>query len=347
MANYLFIRFDVVCLQEFFRQVCCLLYNRFHMKVTEHIAQAKDTLVSFEILPPLKGKTINSIFDHLDPLMQFKPSFINVTYHRAEHVFKKKADGTFEKVEVRKRPGTVGICAAIQNHYNVDAVPHLICGGFSRRETEDALIDLNFIGVQNVLVLRGDAAKNETVFEPHQDGNKFAIDLLKQTINLNHGIYLEEDIRDGFRTDFCAGVAGYPEKHFECPNMEIEMQRLKEKVDAGAEYIMTQMFFDNKKYFEFVKQCRSMGIDIPIIPGLKPITSKKQLSVIPRTFHVDIPTELNQEIMKAKTDEDCKRVGTEWLIQQSKELKEFGVPVLHYYTLGSTKVIYNVVKEIM
>ena len=318
-----------------------------HMKVTQHIEQAKGTLVSFEILPPLKGKTINSIFDHLDPLMEFKPSFINVTYHRAEHVFKKKTDGTFEKVEVRKRPGTVGICAAIQNHYNIDAVPHLICGGFSKRETEDALIDLNFIGVQNVLVLRGDAAKNETFFEPHPEGNKYAIDLLRQTINLNNGVYLEEDIRDGFRTDFCAGVAGYPEKHFECPNMEIEMQRLKEKVDAGAEYIMTQMFFDNQKFFSFVKSCRDIGITIPIIPGLKPLTSKKQLSVIPRTFHVDIPTELSNEMMRAKTDEDCKKVGTEWLINQSKELKEFGVPVLHYYTLGSPKVIYNVVKEVV
>ena len=317
------------------------------MKVVEHLAQAKDTLVSFEILPPLKGKTINSIFDHLDPLMEFKPSFINVTYHRAEQVFKKKADGTFEKVEVRKRPGTVGNCAALQNHYNIDAVPHLICGGFSKRETEDALIDLNFIGVQSVLVLRGDAAKNETSFEPNPDGNQLAIDLLKQTINLNHGIYLEEDIRDGFRTDFCAGVAGYPEKHFECPNMEIEMQRLKEKVDAGAEYIMTLMFFDNSKFFSFVKTCREIGIEVPIIPGLKPLTTKKQLSVIPRMFHVDIPTELSNEMMKAKTDDDCKKVGTEWLIQQSKELKAFGVPVLHYYTLGSPKVIYNVVKDVL
>lgn len=316
------------------------------MKVTEHIAQAKDTLVSFEILPPLKGKTINSIFEHLDPLMEFKPSFINVTYHRAEHVFKKKPDGSFEKVEVRKRPGTVGICAALQNHYNVDAVPHLICGGFSKRETEDALIDLNFIGVQNVLVLRGDAAKNETFFEPHPEGHRYAIELLRQTINLNHGIYLEEDIRDGFRTNFCVGVAGYPEKHFESPNMEIDLQRLKDKVDAGAEFIMTQMFFDNEKYFSFVKACREIGIDVPIIPGLKPLTSKKQLSVIPRTFHVDIPTDLSKEMMKAKTDDDCRRIGTEWLIQQSKELKAYGVPVLHYYTLGSPKVIYNVVKEV-
>ena len=317
------------------------------MKVIDHIRSAKDTLISFEILPPLKGKTINSIYEHLDPLMEFKPSFINVTYHRSEFVFKKKADGTFEKVEVRKRPGTVGICAAIMNKYRTDAVPHLICGGFNKRETEDALIDLNFIGVDNVLVLRGDAAKNETVFEPEQGGNRYAIDLLKQTVNLNNGMYLEDDIRDGFRTNFCIGVAGYPEKHFEAPNLQNDMAHLKAKVDAGAEYITTQMFFDNKKYFEFVAACRAAGIEVPIIPGLKPITSKKQLSVIPRTFHVDIPTDLSNEILKCKSDVDVEKVGTEWLLEQSKELKKNGVPVLHYYTLGKPRVIYNAVKGVL
>jgi methylenetetrahydrofolate reductase (NADPH) len=317
------------------------------MKVIDHIRQASNTLISFEILPPLKGKTINSIFDHLNPLMEFKPSFINVTYHRSEHVFKKKADGTFDKVEVRKRPGTVGICAAIMNHYKVDAVPHLICGGFNKRETEDALIDLNFIGVDNVLVLRGDAAKNETVFEPEKDGNIYAIDLLKQTVNLNNGIYLEEDIREGFRTNFCIGVAGYPEKHFEAPNLQTDLAYLKAKVAAGAEYVVTQMFFDNQKYFDFVKRCREAEIDIPIIPGLKPITSKKQLSVIPRTFHVDIPDDLANEVLRTKTDVDVEKIGEEWLLQQSRELKQAGVPVLHYYTLGKPKVIYNCVKQIV
>jgi len=317
------------------------------MKVIDHIRQAKDTVISFEILPPLKGKTINSIYEHLDPLMEFKPAFINVTYHRSEHVFKKKANGSFEKVEVRKRPGTVGICAALMNHYKVDAVPHLICGGFNKRETEDALIDLHFIGVDNVLVLRGDAAKNETVFEPEQGGNMYALDLLKQVANLNTGIYLEEDIRDGFKTNFCIGVAGYPEKHFEAPNLQTDLAFLKAKVDAGADYIVTQMFFDNQKYFEFVKRCRDNGITIPIIPGLKPITSKKQLSVIPRTFHVDIPDELSNEIMQCKADADVEKVGTEWLLLQSKELKKAGVPVLHYYTLGKPKVIWNAVKEIL
>ena len=317
------------------------------MKVTEHIAQAKNTLVSFEVLPPLKGKTITSLYDHLDPLMEFKPSWINVTYHRSETMFKKKADGTFEKVDVRKRPGTVGICAAIMNHYKIDAVPHLICGGFTKRETEDALIDLNFLGIDNVLVLRGDAAKNEAAFEPEKDGNFFAIDLLKQVSSLNNGVYVDKDIQNGSKTNFCMGVAGYPEKHFEAPNLEIDLARMKEKVDAGAEYIMTQMFFDNQKFFDFVKSCRDMGITVPIIPGLKPITTKKQLSVLPRIFHVDIPTDLSNEVLKCKTDVDVEAVGTQWLIQQSKELKEFGVPVLHYYTLGKPKIIWNVVKETM
>jgi methylenetetrahydrofolate reductase (NADPH) len=317
------------------------------MKVIDHLREAKDTLVSFEILPPLKGKSINSIYDHLDPLMEFKPSWINVTYHRSETMFKKKPDGTFEKVEVRKRPGTVGICASIMNHYKVDAVPHFICGGFNKRETEDALIDLNFLDIDNVLVLRGDAARNETSFEPEPGGHAYAIDLLKQVVDLNNGIYLDEDIQNGGKTNFCIGVAGYPEKHFEAPNLEIDLQRLKEKVDAGACYIMTQMFFDNQKFYDFQKACRAIGIDVPIIPGLKPITSKKQLSILPRIFHVDIPSDLSNAIMKAKTDQECEKIGEEWLAHQSKELKKFGVPVLHYYTLGKPKIIWNVVKQIL
>ena len=316
------------------------------MKVIDHIRQANDVLVSFEVLPPLKGKNINSLYNHLDPLMEFKPAFINVTYHRSEQIFKKKTDGTFEKVEIRKRPGTVGICAAIMNHYQTDAVPHLICGGFTQRETEDALIDLNFLGIDNVLVLRGDATKNEAAFEPEPGGNKYAIDLLKQVDRLNNGIYLEEDIREGYRTDFCMGVAGYPEKHFEAPNLETDLRYLKAKVDAGAEYILTQMFFDNQKYFEFVDKCKAAGINIPIIPGIKPLTNKKQLTVIPRIFHVDLPTELIDAMVKTKTDEEAEKVGEEWLVHQSKELKKAGVPVLHYYTLGKPKIIYNAVKQV-
>lgn len=303
-------------------------------------------MISFEVLPPLKGKGINALWEHLDPLMEFKPAFINVTYHRSESMFKKKQDGTFDKVEVRKRPGTVGICAAIMNRYKVDAVAHLICGGFSKQETEDALIDLNFLGIDNVLVLRGDAPRNESFFEPEPGGHKYAIELLQQVINMNNGIYIEEDLKNAVKTNFCIGVAGYPEKHFESPNMQTDLSFLKAKVDAGAEYITTQMFFDNQKYFDFVKACRAADITVPIIPGLKPISTRKQLNVIPRTFHVDIPEDLSNEILKCKTDKEVEDVGIEWLFQQSKELKQAGVPVLHYYTLGKPHLVANVVKNL-
>jgi methylenetetrahydrofolate reductase (NADPH) len=299
------------------------------MKVIDHITAAKDTLLSFEILPPLKGKGIQSLYQHLDPLMAFKPSFINVTYHRSEHLFKKNADNTFSKVIVRKRPGTESICAAIMNKYNVDTVPHLICGGFSVSETEDALINLHYLGIDNVLVLRGDAAKNETAFEPEPGGHKYATDLLRQVMNLNSGLYLEEDLKNTSKTKFCIGVAGYPEKHFEAPNMDTDMRYLKQKVEMGADYIITQMFFDNEKYYAFVKACRAAGINVPIIPGLKPIYSKKQLTVLPKTFHIDLPAELANEVLKCKTDDEVEKVGAEWLLYQSKELKKFGVPVLH------------------
>jgi methylenetetrahydrofolate reductase (NADPH) len=319
------------------------------MKVIDHIngAPKGSTLISFEILPPIKGKGIQSLYKHLDPLMEFKPSFINVTYHRSEHVFKKKADGTFEKVVIRKRPGTESICAAIMNKYNVDTVPHLICGGFGINETEDALINLHYLGIDNVLVLRGDAAKNETNFEPEPGGHKYAIDLLRQVVNLNSGVYVESDLKDTSKTKFCIGVAGYPEKHFEAPNMDSDLEYLKMKVDAGADYIITQMFFDNEKYFSFVKACRDYGINVPIIPGLKPVYSKKQLTVLPKTFHIDLPTELSSEILKCKTDEEVEKVGQEWLLHQSVGLKKFGVPVLHYYTLGKPHIVANVVKDLL
>ena len=316
------------------------------MKVIDHINHSDKTLISFEILPPLKGKGIQSLYQHLDPLMEFKPAFINVTYHRSEHVFKKKADGTFEKVVVRKRPGTESICAAIMNKYNVDTVPHLICGGFSVNETEDALINLNYLGIDNVLVLRGDAAKNESSFEAEPGGHQYAIDLLNQVRNLNSGIYLEEDLKNTTQTKFCIGVAGYPEKHFEAPNMDSDLKYLKEKVDAGADYIVTQMFFDNAKYFSYVEACRKIGITVPIIPGLKPVYTRKQLTVLPKTFHIDLPTELSSEIANCETDLDVEKVGTEWLLHQSKELKKAGVPVLHYYTLGRPHIVANVVKEL-
>ena len=316
------------------------------MKIIDHINGTKDTLISFEVLPPLKGKGIDALYKHLDPLMEFKPSFINVTYHSSEHVFKKNADGSFQKVIVRKRPGTESICAAIMNKYNVDTVPHLICGGFTVNETEDALINLHYLGIDNVLVIRGDAAKNEASFEPEPGGHKYAIELLKQVVNLNAGIYLEEDLKDTSKTKFCIGVAGYPEKHFEAPNMETDLQYLKAKVDAGADYIITQMFFENAKFYSFVKACRDIGINVPIIPGLKPITTKKQLTVLPRTFHVDIPADLANEILKCKTDVDVEKLGTEWLLTQSRDLKNNNVPVLHYYTVGKPHVVANVVRDL-
>ncbi len=316
------------------------------MKVIDHINEAKDTLISFEVLPPLKGKGIGALYKHLDPLMEFKPSFINVTYHRSEHVFKKTADGTFQKVIVRKRPGTESICAAIMNKYNVDTVPHLICGGFSVNDTEDALINLHYLGIDNVLVLRGDAAKNETAFEPELGGHKYASDLLKQVVNLNAGVYLEDELKDSHKTKFCIGVAGYPEKHFEAPNMETDLHYLKNKVDAGADYIITQMFFDNAKFFAFEKACRAIGITVPIIPGLKPVYTKKQLTVLPKTFSIELPTDLSKAVFQCKTDEEVEKVGIEWLLLQSKELKKAGVPVLHYYTLGRPLVVANVVKEL-
>ena len=317
------------------------------MKVIDHIKQAQKPLISFEILPPLKGKGIQSLYTHMDPLMEFKPAFINVTYHRSEHVFKKTANGSFDKVIVRKRPGTESICASIMNKYNVDTVPHLICGGFGVNETEDALINLNYLGIDNVLVLRGDAAKNETNFEPEPGGHQYALDLLKQVTNLNAGIYLEEELKNTSKTKFCIGVAGYPEKHFEAPNMESDLQYLKQKVDAGADYVVTQMFFDNNKYFAFVNACREIGITVPIIPGLKPIYTIKQLTLLPKVFHIDLPTALSIEIAKCKTDEEVEIVGAEWLLQQSKELYNAGVPVLHYYTLGRPKLIADVVEKLL
>ena len=316
------------------------------MKVIDHINEAKDTLISFEVLPPLKGKGIGALYRHLDPLMEFKPSFINVTYHRSEHVFKKTADGTFQKVIVRKRPGTESICAAIMNKYNVDTVPHLICGGFSVNDTEDALINLHYLGIDNVLVLRGDAAKNESAFEPEPGGHKYASDFLKQVVNLNAGVYLEDELKDSHKTKFCIGVAGYPEKHFEAPNMDTDLQYLKNKVDAGADYIITQMFFDNAKFFAFEKACRDIGITVPIIPGLKPVYTKKQLTVLPKTFSIELPTDLSKAVFQCKTDEEVEKVGIEWLLLQSKELKKAGVPVLHYYTLGRPLVVANVVENL-
>ena len=316
------------------------------MKVIDHLKAAKSTLFSIEILPPLKGKSIASIYEGIDPLMEYKPSFVDVTYHREEYIYKKREGGYLEKVSIRKRPGTVGICAAIMNRYHVDAVPHIICGGFSKEETENALIDLQFLGIENVLLLRGDAIKTESTFIPDPSGHAYAIDLVKQVSEMNNGKYMHEDVVDMAPTNFCVGVSGYPEKHFEAPNLIADLKYLKEKIDAGADYIVTQMFFDNKKYFEFVAQCRATGINVPIIPGLKILTSKKQILSLPKIFHIDIPQELFAEVEKCKDDKAVRELGIKWCIQQSKELVKANVPCLHYYTMGSSENTRRVACEV-
>ena len=316
------------------------------MKVIDQLKAAKSTLFSIEILPPLKGKSIASIYEGIDPLMEYKPSFVDVTYHREEYIYKKREGGYLEKVSIRKRPGTVGICAAIMNRYHVDAVPHIICGGFSKEETENALIDLQFLGIENVLLLRGDAIKTESTFIPDPSGHAYAIDLVKQVSEMNNGKYMHEDVVDMAPTNFCVGVSGYPEKHFEAPNLIADLKYLKEKIDAGADYIVTQKFFDNKKYFEFVAQCRATGINVPIIPGLKILTSKKQILSLPKIFHIDIPQELFAEVEKCKDDKAVRELGIKWCIQQSKELVKANVPCLHYYTMGSSENTRRVACEV-
>ncbi len=307
------------------------------MKITEHIqAAAGKTLFSFEILPPLKGQHIQSVFDSIDPLMEFKPPFIDVTYHREEYVYIEMENGLLEKRVVRKRPGTVGICAALQSKYKVDAVPHILCGGFSKEDTENFLIDLDFLGINNVMALRGDAVKSETYFKPEPKGNFYANDLVQQIAGMNQGRFQEEPLENSHSTDFCIGVAGYPEKHMEAPSLEQDIKRLKDKVAAGAEYVVTQMFFDNSKYFEFVHKCRENGINIPIIPGLKPIATRNQLNLIPHRFKVDLPEDLIQQIEKCKDNTHVRQVGIEWCINQSRELIAAGVPVLHYYSMGKS-----------
>ncbi|NNE15374.1 MAG: methylenetetrahydrofolate reductase [NAD(P)H] [Saprospiraceae bacterium] len=317
------------------------------MKVLEHIKEGKGkTQFSFETLPPLKGQNIQSIFDTIDPLMEFNPPFINVTYHREEYIYKEVGNGLLEKKVVKKRPGTVGICAAIQNKYQVDAIPHILCGGFTKEDTENFLIDLDFLGIDNVMALRGDAIKNETYFTAEKNGHKYAEELVKQIEALNRGEYLDDELQNHAQTDFCIGVAGYPEKHSEAPNMESDIHFLKKKIKNGASFIVTQMFFNNKKYFEFVDLCRAQGIDVPIIPGLKPLSTKRQLNVIPQRFGAELPDALIQEAIKCKSKESVRQLGIEWCIDQSKELMKAGVPFLHYYSIGRSENIRKVALEV-
>ena len=317
------------------------------MKVTEHIARANgNTQFSFEILPPLKGQNITSIFDNIDPLMEFNPPFIDVTYHREEYVYKELENGLLQKQVVRKRPGTVGICAAIQNKYNVDAIPHILCGGFSKEDTENFLIDLGFLGIDNVMALRGDAVKSETYFTPEREGHHYAGELVSQISDLNKGVYLDEEILNQAQTDFCIGVAGYPEKHMEAPSLDSDIHFLKKKIQQGATYIVTQMFFDNDKYFAFIKKCREEGITVPIIPGLKPIATKKQLNMIPHRFSLELPDDLIMEVVKCKDNAAVRQVGIDWCVQQSKELIKEGVPFLHYYSMGKSDNIRSIASQV-
>jgi methylenetetrahydrofolate reductase (NADPH) len=317
-------------------------------KIADILRNTSKTLFSIEILPPLKGHKIEEIYKAVDPLIEFSPSFINVTYHQEETVYKKHSSGLLEKKTVRKRPGTVALSAAIKYRYsNLIVVPHLICGGFSKEETENVLIDLHFLGMNNLLLVRGDPPKSRREFLPESGGHAHTLGLIHQIMNLNKGIYLDEELQNKEATDFSLGVAGYPEKHIEAANFESDLRYLKMKIDAGAEYIVTQMFFDNQKYFKFVEMCRNAGINVPIVPGLKPILTVKDLQVLPLIFNIDLPNDLVKEIEKCNTDEEASRVGAEWSIMQSKELIKFGVPSLHFFTIGKTESIRHIAKTVL
>ncbi len=317
------------------------------MKITDHIKKAQGkTLFSFEIVPPRKGQNIQNLYDNIDPLMEFNPPFIDVTTSREEHVYIEKKDGLLEKKVTRMRPGTVGICASLKHKYDIDPVPHVLCGGFSKEETEYVLLDCHYLGIDNVMALRGDAMKDEAYFIPTSNGNKYANELVEQIEDLNKGKYLHELIESPFKTDFCIGVAGYPEKHMEAPSMDADLRRLKQKIDAGADYVVTQMFFDNQKYFEFVKCAREIGINVPIIPGIKPIAVLRHLQVLPQIFKLDLPDDLVKEVEKCRDNQQIRKVGIEWAIQQSKELIAGGASVVHFYSMGKSDNIKAIASQV-
>lgn len=316
------------------------------MKITEHIDKAQgSTLFSFEIVPPVKGRSIQELYANIDPLMEFKPPFIDVTTSREEFVYIEK-DGLLDKKLTRKRPGTLGICAALKSKYRVDTVPHVLCGGFTREETEYLLVDCQYLEIENIMALRGDAMKEERYFVPAKGGHQYASQLVRQIQDINRGNYLHDAIESIGCSTFCIGVAGYPEKHMEAPSLESDLKRLKEKVDLGADYVVTQMFFDNQKFFAFVKAAREMGIEVPIIPGLKPIAVKNHLQLLPQVFRVDLPQDLIKGVEAARSNAEVRKVGVEWCIAQSKELKAAGVPVLHYYSMGKSDNIKDIAREV-
>ncbi len=312
------------------------------MKITEHIKAANGkTLFSFELIPPRKGKSIQELYNNIDPLMEFKPPFIDVTTSREEYIYIEK-DGLLDKKVTRMRPGTLGICASIKHKYNVDTVPHVLCGGFTKEETEYLLVDCHFLGIHNVMALRGDAMKEQQYFEATDGGHEYALGLVEQISEMNKGRYLNNVVETSDCSNFCIGVAGYPEKHLEAPSLKTDLKRLIQKVEAGADYVVTQMFFDNKKYFEFVDLVRAEGIDIPIIPGIKPIAVKRHLQLLPQVFKIDLPQDLIDAVDDCKSNTEVRQVGIEWAVQQSKELMDGGAPVLHYYSMGKSDNVHAI-----
>jgi methylenetetrahydrofolate reductase (NADPH) len=315
------------------------------MKVTDHLARATRPLISFEIIPPLRGGDVKGLLGLIDDLVQYEPPFIDITSHAAEVMYEETPQGIQRRVK-RKRPGTLGVCALLQNKYQVDAVPHILCLGFTREETEDFLIELKYLGIDNVLAVRGDDSGFQKPLQYGRSANNYAVDLVSQIAGMNRGRYLEEHLLDAEPSSFCIGVGGYPEKHFEAPNLQLDVRHVKEKVDAGADYVVTQMFFDNCHYFRFLDICRAMGIAAPIIPGLKILTSQKQLSSVPRTFFVDIPPELSDEVLAARP-EHATDIGVEWTLHQAEELLNRGVPALHFYVMQSSSGIKKVMRRLL
>jgi methylenetetrahydrofolate reductase (NADPH) len=316
-------------------------------KVTEHLQSNNGKpIFSIEIIPPTKGSNIEDLMNAIEPMMELKPPFIDVTFHREEYFTKQMADGSTKEIRTRKRPGTVGICASIMHKFKIDPVPHVLCGGFTKDDTEDLLIDLNYLGIENVLALRGDFAKPYDTFKAKKGGHSYANELVEQIQLMNTGKYLHEDAEYLNTSNFCVGVAAYPEKHFEAQNLEQDMENLKRKVAAGADYVVTQMFFDNQKYFDFVNKCRAEGIMIPIIPGLKVLATKKQLDILPRLFYLDMPEAFRKEVIACENDKQAKQLGIEWAIQQCRELIDFGVPALHFYTMSKSDTTMAVAREV-
>ncbi len=317
------------------------------MKIIDLIQSSQKTIFSFELLPPLKGQNTDKLYETIDELIEYNPKYINLTTHRDEIEYRPLENGLLEKRVVRKRPGTVAIAAAIQHKYGIPVVPHVVCGGFTKEETENMLIDLNFLGIKNILALRGDGIKSENYFLPEKNGHSHANELVEQIVNLREGKYLDPELKNKATMDFCIGVAGYPEKHAEASNPITDMQNLKQKIDAGAEYIVTQMFFDNRKYYDFVDRCRTAGITVPIIPGIKPLALMNQITMLPKIFSIDIPEEFAAEVRKCKNNEAARQVGSEWAIMQARDLIANKVPCLHIYTYGITDNTRQIAKLIL